>query len=246
MRISRSSSRRAGRRGTQGSGAARRPRPDAGVTLLEILVVLALVGFAMITAVQTWSEWVPRARLRGAARELVQVVQRTRVTAVQRGVPGVVSADPASGEVLAFADVDGDPNPGDPEYAGYLRFAPDSAIPGRRTDFRIGSIDLLRVAFGGPVGGPHGADSLAGLTPVPSAAPGDPPVLAFGPDGSPLAGGGFRLLDAAAENVLEVAIEEVTGRVEIRKYLRGEDAPGGVAGFYPESQTAHGSTWVWY
>lgn len=115
------------------------PRPASGFTLIETLVVLALLGFVASLVVGRGPWRSAGAEMGAAAREVVQVLRgaRARAIALNRPVlvataneaPGVLLLDGAPALRLPPRMAIGVQGPGG---ATVLRFQPDgSATPGR-------------------------------------------------------------------------------------------------------------------
>lgn len=229
----------------------------AGFTVLEILVVVAIVGLLAVLTVETLSAYVPRFRLRQSTSQAQQLINKARLEAIRRGVTTVVAADFGDRTLTAFAELNGDPD--DPLAVGarYLVFDPDPISQPDRTDYLIGVMALpgpggAGVQFGGPQFGVNGPDAVTGLTPVPGAAAGAPPVLVFLPTGAVAAPGALRFTDGAERNFLETAVTNLTGKIEVRKYLGDADSPTGAADFFAEGNVSFAAdgvgenVWVWY
>lgn len=238
------------------SNARRRP-PAAGFTVLEILVVVAIVGLIAVLALETMSVYVPRFRLRQSTSQAQQLINKARLEAIRRGVTTVVAPDFAGRALTAFAELNGDPD--NPLAAGarYLVYDPDPGARPDRTDYLIGTMTLpgpgdVGVQFGGPQLGVNGLDAVTGLTPIPGAVAGTPPVLVFLPTGAVDAPGSLRFTDGAGRNFLETAITNITGKSEVRKYLEAVDSPTGAADFFAEGNVTFATdkvgenVWVWY
>jgi len=72
----------------------RRWSDQRGMTLVEILVVTAVVGILFAIALPAVNTHIARQELRGAAREVVEVLRDARSAAVDEGVPRYVVFTP--------------------------------------------------------------------------------------------------------------------------------------------------------
>ena len=77
---------------------------DRGFTLVELLVVLAILILAVTLAVPPLWNMIVRSKLEGAARELSQMIQRGRLEAVRRSAPVVIGVNPDTSQFFAFVD----------------------------------------------------------------------------------------------------------------------------------------------
>jgi len=242
-------------------------RATRGFTLVELLVILALIGLLATLAVGSYQTYIPRLELRSAMNGTAQVIGRARLMAIQRSITTVVVPDFEERTVYAYGEINGNPaDPLDPD-GRYLVFDPVPGSPGHvlgagesltyDTDFLISRVQLpgapeVGVDFAGPVGGVQGADSVIGLTAVPGAAAGEPGVLVFLPSGKVLDTGAIRLVDSRRVNYLEASVPSIAGRVSLRKYVLAADSPTGVADFFAEGNltkadgTVGRNVWVWY
>jgi prepilin-type N-terminal cleavage/methylation domain-containing protein len=59
-------------------------RDKRGVTLLELMVVLAIIGVMMAVAVPSYYAWLPHLRVKGAARDVAEALQIARMKAVAK------------------------------------------------------------------------------------------------------------------------------------------------------------------
>jgi len=201
---------------------------DRGFTLLEALVVLAVLGIALVIGLPSLTHLITRSQLEAEARETATLLQRARLEAIKRRVQTVVLADPAAGTVTAFADVDG-PAAGDPPD---LELNPVAGELARDTDYTIRTITLNARA---PMAGPGGQPAIDGLTLDPSGNR----IAVFLPTGAAASVGSLRFADVAGFNFLEVRVEPAgTGRVEIRKWNRDRAAWLG--------RREGGIPWTWY
>ena len=61
-----------------------------GMTLLELLIVLAIVGISVTLAPPTLSKWVYRQESRSNALHILQLIQYARVQAIDRHLPVII------------------------------------------------------------------------------------------------------------------------------------------------------------
>jgi len=71
----------------------RNPTPDAGFTLLELLVVLAIVGMVGVLTMPTLAPPSDALRLQAAAGEIIQTFRRARSSAIARNTDVAVTID---------------------------------------------------------------------------------------------------------------------------------------------------------
>ncbi len=216
---------------------------QTGFTVVEIILGIAVASLLGTWTLHFFTAWQPRLELRGTAREAQMLIHKARLEAIQRGVYTVVQADPQTGSLVAFADVNGDPEALIRSSSSYLRFDPDPAAGDKRTDYEIGRLQLERATLGAP----PSFGAVDGFTPVPGAPAGTPAVLVFTPAGQPEATGALRFRGGNGHNFLETAVTSRAGKVEIRKYLPAGDSPTGSSGFFQEATGSDGANvWVWY
>lgn len=72
-------------------------RDKKGFTLIELVLVVAIVGAMSIMAFPTFSGWIARARLRDAARTVYSDMQLARIKAIETGAQWRVLFDPDAG-----------------------------------------------------------------------------------------------------------------------------------------------------
>ncbi len=215
----------------------------AGFTVIEMLLVIAITGILGTMTLHYFEAWQPRLELRGAVREAQTLINKARLEAIQRGVCTVVQADPQTGSLVAFADVNGDPVAGSEGYDNFLKYDPEPGVGNKQTDYEIGEIQLERSSFGAP----PSYGEVDGFTHVPGAPADTPAVLVFSPTGLPEATGALRFADGSGRNFLEAAVTSRAGKIEIRKYLTADDSPTSSAGFFQEANRGDGTNvWVWY
>jgi len=157
----------------------------------------------MAIGVPALHNMIVRSRTEGYCRELSTLIQRTRLEAIKKNRPGIVTLDPTTGVILGFVDYDRDST-----------FNPDSSVTDGRTDSLVTRIEKPRFIEFEDQAGNLGAASVDGLSTV-----GGNPAVVLRPDGSVDDQGAFRISDAR-NNHLEIRISPAaTGRVELRMWM---------------------------
>ena len=78
------------------------PCRDEGVTLIEVLVTISLMGAMMAIALSGWASWGRASGQTGTARELQSVMRRTQQSAVTEGRAMCVQFDVAANQYSVF------------------------------------------------------------------------------------------------------------------------------------------------
>jgi type IV fimbrial biogenesis protein FimT len=96
---------------------------QAGFTMIELAVTIAIVGILSAIAIPNGIAWISNSRVKSSARDIVSMIQRARTEAARDGAFVVVSFDPDGngtfeGNYVAFVD-DGE-GTGDTEPDGIL------------------------------------------------------------------------------------------------------------------------------
>lgn len=91
-------------RSSQGS-----PARERGVTLLEALVVIAIIGLALTVTIPNLQRARVRAVMLGEVNQVAEAIAVARISAIRRGEQVVITVPPGAGTTLvAIADSDGD------------------------------------------------------------------------------------------------------------------------------------------
>ncbi len=85
-----------------------RRRRASGFTIIEAVLVVAIVGIAAALLIPAMGEMIRVTKMTGVTRENATLLRKCRYEAIKRGVPCRVRLDPATtSELFAFADVHG-------------------------------------------------------------------------------------------------------------------------------------------
>jgi Tfp pilus assembly protein FimT len=190
-------------------------RSERGFTLIETLIILAIM---MALAAFTMPEMfaiMNRARLEGTARQTATLMRAARLEAIKQSCYGVVMIDTTNETVIAFADNDLDGT-----------YEPTNTPPERL----IGRVELsARVHFQDEAGNKNMSSVRDLVNPDTPATMPDGQVM-YQQDGSVLATGALRFADDRG-NVLEVNVDpKSTGKVEVRKYQNSSWIANGEGG----------------
>jgi len=190
-------------------------RGQRGFTLIEMLVVLALMAVLMFLSAPAIYNAIRQSKLRGITQEVTTLMRQARLDAIKSSAQAVVKIVPADAtnpvpSVQAFSDrnADGLLSAGEPVLAtfplpkGVTFMAPDLTVD---------------------------ANSVSGF----SSDPGGgslPKVVLFQRDGSVSAVGAFRFADQN-QNFMEVRVEPAaTARIEVHKWQGGKWIANGEGG----------------
>lgn len=77
---------------------------SSGFTLMEVMVVIAIVGIMSAIAIPNFISWLPDYRLRSATRDIVSCFQKAKLRAVKENTRVVLIFDHLNEEYTAFVD----------------------------------------------------------------------------------------------------------------------------------------------
>lgn len=207
------------------------PRPASGFTIVEALVVMAVVGVASVLLLPALQQLIHVSKIRGVSNNVALQMRKARFEAIKRGVPCVVMLSPATREVIAFADVHGTALTDLPDGL----FNPVGGEPPGATDYEISRIPLPSgVSFKFQL-----LEDLASVAGFDNSGNPDPPdgQAIFLPNGSVNSAGALRFGDERG-NHLEVRVDPPsTARIEVRKHYEPADEW--------RAQGEGGQTWTW-
>ena len=201
---------------------------QAGFNLVEIAVSMTLLVTAGAVGAPPLANFLHRSKVEGAAYEMSALLRASRAIAITRGAPAVVQLDPATGELVAFADLHGEDLVEQPDGV----FNPISGRPERLTDYEIGRVQLPKGVFFTAPEGRNGLESIEGFN-NPGSLPEDRAI--FIEDGSLEAPGAFRIADSRGNYLEVIAAPRTATRIEVRKW----------DGSYWLSRGQEGSGWDW-
>lgn len=203
--------------------------PRGGFTLVELLVVIALIGIISTLVAPNFLRLIHRSKLTGVAQQSDSLMRLARQYSIRYNAPTIVRIDPVNEEIIAFVDIDG-ANAGDPSDR---IFNPVAGRPHRSTDFELARYKLPNsVDFTAPAADPFGDGAVSGFTSIATEN-----VAVFRPNGSVDDAGAFRMADRNG-NYLEIRVSPpVSGRVQVRKFNEVDSSW--------RARNEGGSPWKW-
>ena len=83
-------------------------RQEKGFTIVEVLIVIAVIGVLAAFAIPNFLNWLPKMRVNSAARNLVSEMQLTRMQAVSERNNYVITFNVGSNQYSIYDDDDND------------------------------------------------------------------------------------------------------------------------------------------
>ena len=121
-----------------------------GFTLMELMVVVAIIGILSAVAVPNFISYRSNQRLGASAREILAAVKDTRLRAINEQATTVITFDVANDSYLAFVD-DGNGS-ADGDLDGVLDGAGNGVQDGTEVTITFGAlpgdIDMISASFG--------------------------------------------------------------------------------------------------
>jgi type IV fimbrial biogenesis protein FimT len=81
-----------------------------GFTLMELMVTIAIISILAIIAIPNIISWIPKFRIGGASRDVLAILQKTRIRAIKDNTNCVLMFDTGNARYTAYLD-DGGGNP---------------------------------------------------------------------------------------------------------------------------------------
>jgi type IV fimbrial biogenesis protein FimT len=84
---------------------------ESGFTVIELMVVIAIIGIMTAIAIPAFSTWLPNYRLKSAARDLYSNFQKGKIAAIKNNTNCTVIFEPTAGSAYdyrVFIDADKD------------------------------------------------------------------------------------------------------------------------------------------
>ncbi len=194
-------------------------RAAAGFSIMELLVVVAILGIVSLVGVPALLNQLHRLRLESAANDIANLMRQTRLRAIRDNTE--YSVEVVGTSVFGVGVIDTiELELTDPRAELY-----SGASPADCQD----KYDASGESWGG--------EKITW----------ESTGVATDAGGGGTAGTGAICVTDGRDNVLQIVLPFSAGQPKIRKYLKAVDAPGGNEGFYERTSGATSAiTWTWY
>jgi Tfp pilus assembly protein FimT len=221
-------------------------------TLMEAVLVVGIIGIISAIGMPALLNELRRQATRGAARSLHSLMQQGRLEAIssQRPVVLAYSLEPLTGSVTFW-----NPNGVGRTWFYLLREERDGSLEEYRSILLDEKHFLRGPAFADAVGTINSSTFTETLRDEDLNDSGSIDAFEklrltarFFPNGTVSQTGGLRISDTKArQNTFEVAIADISGRAELRKYLCEKSNPNIILEeFHPEPDLKSKYRWVWF
>lgn len=118
-------------------------RSSKGFTIIEMMIVIAIIGILAAIAIPNFISWLPNYRLGSAARDVLSTMQLARLRAVRENANVVISFDTGNDSYRAFVDNgEGGGTRNNEIRDGTEKIIKNGQMPA--------GVDLYNASFGGP------------------------------------------------------------------------------------------------
>jgi type IV fimbrial biogenesis protein FimT len=77
---------------------------NSGFTLMEVMIVIAIIGIMVGIAIPAMTTWLPEFRLRSAARDIISCIQEMKMAAITKNTNTVAVFNLTSDSYVSFVD----------------------------------------------------------------------------------------------------------------------------------------------
>lgn len=141
----------------------RRKKGTEGLTLIELIVVMCILGVMVLISIPNIGRWLPRYRLRGAVRDVASAMQLARLGAIKENREWAIVFDANAQTYRILSDDGGDGAWGTADDVGYKRDASPWPLSTRSlADYR--NVSFGDNGYGSWLGGPLTGDLSDGVT----------------------------------------------------------------------------------
>ena len=177
---------------------------DSGFTMIELLIVVAMLGVLLAIAVPNYMDYLPKYRASGAARQLFTEMQTTKMKAISENNDYVITFDTSNNSYRVYDDGDNDFASAGVESAELIKTV------------NIGD-EFTGISFGYVAGNDPDGSAISGSVTF----SGTPPGIIFRPTGLASQNGEAYLkptVDSTHKERQRVVTVKMTGRIRLYKH----------------------------